>query len=113
MKTEKITITISSENDINVIKMIDDLLLNKVLDHSIIQFGIDGVSTKITDNNKFNLFNIYELELIRKSMIHSVKNHILQGEDFGKLKWLWAELDDELMRKRIIHQKLLVANCDN
>ena len=55
---------------------------------------------KITDNNKFNLFDIWELELIRKSMIHSVKNHILQGEDFGKLKWLCAELDDELIRKR-------------
>ena len=54
--------------------------------------------------NRFDRFSINELEIIRKAIITSIEKDQFQGEKLGQIKRLWAELDDELMRKRIIHQ---------
>ena len=51
--------------------------------------------------NRFDSFSINELEIIRKVIILSIEKKQFQGIKLGQLKRLWAELDDELMRKRI------------
>lgn len=44
MKTKTITITISAQNGIDIIKLIENILIEKVCDKTIIQFGIDDSS---------------------------------------------------------------------
>lgn len=58
--------------------------------------------------NRFQSFDIYTLEILRKAIIHSIKTGLFkekEDKDLGDLKRVWAELDDELRRKRINNQK--------
>ena len=58
--------------------------------------------------NRFQSFDIHTLEILRKVIIHSIKTNLFkekEDRDLGDLKRVWAELDDELRRKRINDQK--------
>lgn len=54
--------------------------------------------------NRFQNFDVEALEIIRKVIIYSVKMKCFEGKELGDLKYIWAELDDELMRKNINNQ---------
>ena len=58
--------------------------------------------------NRFESFDIYTLEILRKAIIHSIKTDLFkekEDKELGDLKRVWAELDDELRRKRVNNQK--------
>ena len=54
--------------------------------------------------NRFENFDVAALEIIRKVIIYSIKMECFEGKELGNLKYIWAELDDELMRKNINNQ---------
>lgn len=54
--------------------------------------------------NRFNNFDINELQIIRKTIIFSIKKNQFQGKELGKVNRLWAELDTDLENKMIMHQ---------
>ena len=58
--------------------------------------------------NRFQSFDIHSLEILRKVIIHSIKTNLFkekEDKELGDLKRVWAELDDELRRKRVNDQK--------